>query len=124
MFVYDLDKLKSGWSSEKISGRPKYVACTNASSWQFCIKTIDLFIYHPNRKDKITGSIWDETLRNEDANQVEKSTEVKSQTQFPITDDYQGLIAENSLVTRKEVQQKVKDEITDYVPETNEHPAI
>lgn len=52
IYSYVIDKLRSGWSPEQISGRLKNVEHKNDSSWHICPETIYHFIYSPKNRDK------------------------------------------------------------------------
>jgi IS30 family transposase len=50
VFEYVIDKLKTGWSPEQISGRLKHIECQNNPDWHICAETIYQFIYRPCQK--------------------------------------------------------------------------
>ena len=52
IYSYVLDKLRSGWSPETISGRLKKVDHKDESDWQICSETIYHFIYSKRNRDK------------------------------------------------------------------------
>lgn len=52
IYSYVLDKLRSGWSPETISGRLKKVDHKDEPYYQICPETIYHFIYSPENKDK------------------------------------------------------------------------
>jgi transposase, IS30 family len=52
VFSYTVDKLRSGWSPEQISGRLKE-RYPNDESWHICHETIYRFIYSVKQKDKM-----------------------------------------------------------------------
>jgi transposase, IS30 family len=50
VFEYVINKLKTGWSPEQISGRLKHIEYPNNPDWHICAETIYQFIYRPCQK--------------------------------------------------------------------------